>query len=645
MKSVKKIPLRMLCVLIALLMITACSKGAPDIAFTPKTPEELAAQARDLLKNETKTDNGTLLAEIAHFSAKLEQVLANKNLSGDEIKIAALYLQTSLDKRIVNMDRVTIPEIQKMIRKGVISYQQLTYMYLTRIELYDKNTVKLNSIISLNPNAMEEAKRADEAVRKDPSKAQGMFGIPVLVKDNINYDKLPTTAGAMALAENIPPYNATVVDSLINAGAIILGKTNLAEFAGMMDDPVISAVGGMTRHPYRPQVLIGDDPWGASPGGSSSGSAVSAAAALAPVTVGTETKGSLLGPASKSNIVTIKPTVGLISRYGIIPVQFSQDTPGPMARNVTDLAVLLNAMTAGTDANDSKTSVLAEVGVIGTDYTRSLRLDGLSGRRIGILNLAPYWALSKPEQENINLVIKTLEAAGVTLVKNAEGGYLQYPTDPGFQEYIDFEFKKGLNAYLAALAHNFPIKTLSDIIAYNKEHPEALAYNSQKGLIQADNVNIAEVEEKYEAMIKERQELLGPKGIDALLKEYSLDALMAIDSSSMGAIAGYPSVSVPLYYDKDNVAASVNVIFTGAKFSEALLLEIAYAAEQGTNLRLTPGLADKRELGEAISFIMEKGGDLNNFMSELNIYYDGLATQLEVDRTNTRIREFILKHF
>jgi amidase len=623
-------------------MIIACSKGVPDIAFTPKTPEELAAQAHDLLKSETQTDR-TPLAEIAHFSAKLEQALANKNLSENEIKIAALYLQISLDKLVVNLDRVTIPEIQNMIREGIISYQELIYMYLTRIELYDKNTITLNSIISLNPNAMEEAKRADETVRKNSSAAQGMFGIPVLVKDNINYDKLPTTAGAMALAGNIPPYNATVVDNLINAGAIILGKTNLAEFAGMMDDPVISAVGGMTRHPYRPQVLIGDDPWGASPGGSSSGSAVSVAAALAPVTVGTETKGSLLGPASKSNIVTIKPTVGLISRYGIIPVQFSQDTPGPMARNVTDLAVLLNAMTSGADANDSKTSVLAETGVIGTDYTRSLRLDGLFGKRIGILNLAPYWALSEQEQENINLVIKTLEAAGVTLVKNAEGGYLQYPTNPGFQEYIDYEFKKGLNAYLAALAHNFPIKTLSDIIVYNKEHPEALAFNSQKGIMQADDVNIAEVEEKYETMIKERQELLGPKGIDALLKEYDLDAIMDIDSTDMGAIAGYPSVSVPLYYNKDNVAASVNVIFTGTKFSEALLLEIAYVVEQGTNLRLAPGLADKRELGEAFRFIMENGEDLKDFMPELNIYYDGLATQLEVDKTNIRIREFILK--
>jgi len=672
----KKIMLHILCALITVLIIIACYKGtspaSPDIAFAPKTPKELVAIAHDLLKNGKRKGNGILLAEIAHFSAKLEQALANENLSEDEIKVAALYLQTSLDKRIVNLDRVTIPEIQNKIKAGIISYQELTYMCLARIELYDKNTIKLNSIISLNLNAMKEARRADGAIQKNHSLAQGIFGIPVLVKDNINYDKLPTTAGAAALAENIPSYNAAVVDSLIGAGAIILGKANLAEFAGMADDIYMSAVGALTYNPYRPQILIGDSQWGTHSGGSSSGSAASAAAALAPVTIGTETKGSLLGPASICNITTIKPTVGLISRYGIIPVQFSQDTPGPMARNVTDLAVLLNAMTGGVDVNDSRTSAIAEADVTGKDYTQSLRLNGLSGKRIGVLNLAPYWALNEQELENIGLVMKTLEAAGVTLVKNADGGYLQYPNSSGFQEYVHYEFKKGLNAYLATLDPNFPIKTLSDIIAYNEKHPEALVNGTQENLIKADEVNIAEEGEKYEAMIRERQELLGPLGIDALLKEYNLDALMDVISSDVGAIAGYPSVSVPLYYANDNVTTSVNVIFTGTKFSEALLLEIAYVVEQGTNLRLTPGLADKRELGDAFSFIMEKervlidsalemndyygeadalrfvienNKDLNIFASELDIYYDGLATQLEVDKANARIRALISQRY
>ncbi|MCL1964558.1 MAG: amidase family protein [Firmicutes bacterium] len=679
----KKILPRMLCVFIATLMFAACSIGGAspvpsDIAFTPKAPEELVAQARNLLGSETRTDDEALLDEIAHFAARLEQALANKNGSEEEIKdeteneikIAALYLQTSLDKRIVNLDRITIPQIQDMIREGKISYQELTHMYLSRIELYDKNTINLNAIIALNPNAMEEAKRADEAERKDPAKARGMFGIPVLLKDNINFDKLPTTAGAMALSENIPPYNAALVDSLLNTGAIILGKANLAEFAGMMD-MVVSSVGGMTRHPYRPQVLIGDSPFGASPGGSSSGPAVSVAAALAQVTVGTETQGSLLGPASMSCVATIKPTVGLISRYGIIPLQLSQDSPGPMARNVADLAVLLNVMTSGVDERDSKTLALTDAGVIGVDYTQSLRLDGLSGKRIGILNIESGWGLDESERGKVDLVIKTLEAAGVTLVKSPDGNYLDYPTYPSFQEYPYYEFKKGLNAYLATLAPDFPIKTLSDIVAYNNEHPEVMP-NGQATLIEADNTNIAEVEEKYEAMIKEAQDLAGPQGIDALLKEYDLDALMFIDYSTQGAVAGYPTVSVPFHYNKDSVSSSVNVIFTGAKFSEALLLEVAYVVEQGTHFRLTPGLADKRELGEAFEFIMDKESelinaalainenlgqsealrfviknneDLNGFSPELDIYYDGLATQFEVDEANARTRALISQRY
>jgi len=565
----------------------------------------------------------------------------------------------------IDLDKITIPELQQNVRDGKLTYQELTQRYLERIEIYDKAPVGLNAVIALNPNAITEAQQADLKVQQNPELAKGLFGLPILVKDNINFDQLPTTAGAMALAENIPPYNATVIETLLDNGAIILGKVNMSEFAGMADDPVESAVGGLTHNPYRPQVLIGDEPWGSNTGGSSSGSAAAAAAAFAPITVGTETKGSLLNPASQSQVVTIKPTTGLISRYGIIPVQFSQDTPGPMARNVTDLAIALTAMTSGVDANDSKTDALAQAGVIGTDYTDSLRLDGHKGKRIGLLNVEPIWPLEPGAKANLDKVIVALENAGATIVRADDGGYLEYPEGSGFQEWVDYEFKKGLNEYLATMSPDFPIKTLSDIIAFNEEHPEALVTGTQFGLMQADAVEIEAESLRMQALIAEHQQLLGPDGIDALLNQYQLDALLDIDTSDHGAQAGYPSSSVPLYRENDNPSRSINVIFTGPKFSESLLIELAYVVEQGTHFRMAPGLANKTELtlafdaiveqnqeaitaaieadpylteGAALHKVMEDDARLATLLPELNVYFDGLATQAEVDAATTRVK-------
>ena len=565
----------------------------------------------------------------------------------------------------IDLDQITIPELQQYVRDGKLTYQEITQHYLDRIDLYDNAPVALNAVIALNPNAITESQQADLKVQQNPDLAKGLFGLPVLVKDNINFDQLPTTAGAMALAENIPPYNATVIETLLDNGAIILGKVNMSEFAGMADDIITSAVGGTTHNPYRPQVLVGDEPWGSNTGGSSSGSAAAAAAAFAPITIGTETKGSLLNPASQSQVVTIKPTTGLISRWGIIPVQFSQDTPGPMARNVTDLAIALTAMTSGVDPNDAKTAALADAGVIGTDYTQSLRLDGLQGKRIGLLNVEEIWPLEPGAKANLEQVIATLESAGATIVRAEDGGYLEYPTGAGFQEYVGYEFKKGLNEYLTTLDPTFPIKSLSDVIAFNDAHPEALVRGTQFGLIQADEVDLETEGPRMQALIAETQQLLGPDGIDALLQQYQLDALLDIDVSDHGAIAGYPSSSVPLYRDNDNPSRSINVIFTGPKFSEALLIELAYVVEQGTHFRTAPGLADKTELtlafdaivqqneaaiaatmeadpylttGAALRQVMENDASLAALLPELSVYFDGLATQAEVDAATAKVK-------
>jgi len=558
----------------------------------------------------------------------------------------------------INLDTITIPELQQYVRDGKLTYQEITQRYLDRIDLYDNAPVGLNAVIALSPNAINEAQQADLKVQQNPELAKGLFGLPILVKDNINFDQLPTTAGALALADNIPPYNATVIDTLLDNGAIILGKVNMSEFAGMADDPVESAVGGVTHNPYRPQVLIGDEPWGSNTGGSSSGSAAAAAAAFAPITIGTETKGSLLNPASQSQVVTIKPTTGLISRWGIIPVQFSQDTPGPMARNVTDLAIALTAMTSGVDPHDAKTAALTGAGVIGTDYTQNLRLDGLQGKRIGLLNVEEIWPLEPGASANLDKVIAVLEGAGAIIVRAEDGGYLEYPTGAGFQEYVGYEFKKGLNEYLATLNPSFPIKSLSDVIAFNESHPAALVRGTQFGLIQADEVDLESESPHMQTLIAETQQLLGPDGIDALLQQYQLDALLDIDVTDYGAIAGYPSSSVPLYQDNDNPSRSINVIFTGPKFSESLLIELAYVVEQGTQFRVAPGLADKTELtqiltaivdtqqekvtaameanpylteGQALRQIFASDPALVEFLPALDTYFNGLATQDEVE--------------
>ena len=585
------------------------------------------------------------------LTAALFPVQATKPLLQTEEKVV-------WDTQIVDLQKVTIPELQDMIKAGKLTYKQLTQMYLNRIELYDFNTIKLNSVRMLNPNALADAEKCDLAFAKDPSVAKGMFGIPVLIKDNINVVGMPTTAGSVALADNYAPYDAFLIEKLKEAGAVILGKLNLTEFANYIANGMTtgwSSLGGQVLNPYRPTPLLGDTIIVA-PSGSSAGSGAAAAAALSAITVGTETSGSILSPAFMNSIAGIKPTVGLISRFGVIPISSSQDISGPMGRNVTDLAVLMNVL-AGFDPNDDTTEGIAKAGVTSVDYTKSLQLGNLKGKRIGLLavpaeNHAIYTAFQ--------IALKALKEAGAEIITKPDGSALTFhnPDNPNINPpfprtiVLDYDFAKDLTAYLATLSENYPIKTLQDIVDFNNEYmktnPGAFPFG-QAIMIRCSEIDL---EAKRDSFLFDRErDLLYSRtnGIDYLLKKHNLDGLIATSSigssTAIAAKAGYPTVSIPLV----NVGGTrnpVNITFTGTAFSEAQLIEFAYVVEQATNFRIPPGLAEKSSLGEAIYLaqklsVEERRRIQSVYNSAWNVYQNNFLPQEDIDVSDRELRAAI----
>jgi amidase len=440
----------------------------------------------------------------------------------------------------------------------------------------------------VNPDALEIAAALDQELKAGKPRGP-MHGIPVIIKDNIDtHDKMPTTAGSLALKNSIPLHDSYVVKKLREAGCVIIAKANLSEWANFRaatSSSGWSGVGGQTKNPY---VLDRN------PCGSSSGSGVAVSANLCMMAIGTETNGSIVCPSNNNGIVGLKPTVGLLSRSGIIPISFTQDTPGPMGRTVEDVAICLGVLT-GIDSTDSKT--LAAEGHYHSDYTKFLHKDGLKGKRIGLLKDAMGFSVK------VDTLIRQAAAAlaqqGATVIEleSPSGKY----EDPSYQVLL-FEFKDGLNKYLHSLGDNAPIQSLADLIVFNKKDSMELRFFDQKILEAAEakgNLETKEYKEALASMLEATRE----QGIDKLVNDHKLDALLAPTgspawktdlilgdhfvggSSSLAAISGYPAITVPAGFVDD---LPVGVSFFGRAWSEPQLLEIAFAFEQATKHRKPP---------------------------------------------------------
>ncbi|MEL7248263.1 MAG: amidase [Bacteroidota bacterium] len=489
----------------------------------------------------------------------------------------------------IELEEITIADIQEAYAAGTYSIEELTKAYLDRIEAIDQNGPALHSVIITNPDAITIAQELDAELQAGSSRGP-LHGIPVILKDNIDtHDKMPTTAGSRALANSFPLQDAFLTKQLRAAGAIILGKANLSEWAnfrGQMSSSGWSGVGGQTKNPYVTT---------RNPCGSSSGSGVSVSANLTILAVGTETNGSIVCPSHANGIVGIKPTVGLISRSGVIPISFTQDTPGPMARTVRDAAIGLGAM-VGIDENDSKT--LDSESKTYSDYTQFLNADGLQGKRIGIYQ-APLGNHYKVDSLFAQAVafMKEQGAEIIELERLVDGIAGRHSF-----EIMLYEYKDGLNNYFASLGEAAPIKDVEELIAFNKADSIELKYHDQRYLEMAQEKGSLE-EEEYQTALQEMMRLSREEGIDKVMEELDLQAIIAptgspawqtdwtngdhfqLGSSSPAARAGYPNITVPMGFVDE---VPVGISFFGQAWTEPLLLEIAYSFEQGTKHRKAP---------------------------------------------------------
>ena len=601
---------------------------------------------------------------VKHTLAKAEKVAANAAATDEQRNVARLELQVALDTLVIDLQLATVPDMHELVKAGKITYAGLTQMFLTRIELYDNNMNKLNSVRVLNPKAMADAAACDAAFAQNPSLAKGMFGITVMLKDNINFMGLPTTAGSIVLADNYTPYDAPQVTYLKNAGAVILGKLNMTEFAngvnsGGSNANGFSSLGRRVYSAYRPFALTahGSTPVlnRFDPSGSSSGSAVAAAAALTAVTIGSETTGSIISPSQSNFIVGIKPTVGIISRYGVIPLNALWDTTGPMTRNVTDAAILMNA-TYGYDPNDPETEGIAKTGLTGFDFTNSLKPGFLQGKRIGVMSTPATTAAARPA---FDAALMALRAAGATLVYQLNGNVLPSIPNPTAPSSTNFRFNLDLTNYLATLSPDYKWykKTMVDVYEYMRAEDIANPNLFRDHI--GPNLNINRVRDASEYIISAdtlaewaahhstdmRQ--CRHEGIDLRLTEYNLDGLVGSGNlTTLTARAGYPHITVPIFRaDSAQLTGASHMYFAGTAFSEPVLIAAAYVVEQATKARnnSAPGLADKTAISEAITAAHAlTSADIAKFQAEYNAaiaaYTSDFATQMDADKADDALR-------
>ena len=491
------------------------------------------------------------------------------------------------------LDETTITDLQSAMQSGKLSARSIAEKYLERVSAVDKvkDGPAINSIIELNPDALTTADALDKE-RNAKGPRGPMHGIPVFIKDNIDTaDRMATTAGSRAMIGAKPAKDAFIVQRLRDAGAVILGKTNLSEWANIRSSHSTSGWsgrGGLTRNPYALD---------RNPCGSSSGSGAATSANLCAVAIGTETDGSIVCPSSANGIVGIKPTVGLASRSGIIPISHSQDTPGPMARTVKDAAILLGLL-AGVDLEDAATS--SSRGKLHSDYTQFLDPNGLNGTRLGIVR--KFFGFSENVDDLMNTVIDQMKRAGTTIVD---------PVDlPSFGKFddtellvLEYELKADLNAYLARLGPGAPVRTLKDVIDFNdRHHEEELKYFGQDIFLKAQEKGSLTETEYIDALAKNHQ-LSRAEGIDAVMDRLQLDALVAPTgspawvtdlvngdhsiggSSNFAAVAGYPNINVPAGM---LFGLPVGISFFGRAWSEPTLIKIASGFEQTIKARTPP---------------------------------------------------------
>ena len=488
------------------------------------------------------------------------------------------------------LNEACIDDMQIAMKSGRYSVRSITQQYLARIEALDRHGPAINSVIELNADALTIADELDREYRENGPRGP-LHGIPVLLKDSMDTaDRMGTTAGSLAMAGSPAPRDAFLVQRLRAAGAIILGKTNLSEWASFRSEHSVSgwsARGGQTRNPY---VLDRN------PCGSSSGSAVAVAANLCAIAVGTETDGSIVCPSSINGIVGIKPTLGLISRNGVIPIAHSQDTPGPMARTVGDAAILLNVL-AGPDPNDPATECSSHNAQ--SDYTNFLDPNGLRNARLGVARR--FFGFNADVDRLIDECITQMKERGAEIIDP-----IDYPANDGLDEseleVLLYEFKADLNAYLKTRS-SLRVKSLSDIIAFNEERrSDEMPYFEQDIMIKAEAKGPL-TESAYKDALERNQRLTRDEGIDAVINKYQLDAIVAPTNgpawltdwvtgdhisggcSQPAAIAGYPHITVPAGYVH---GLPVGISFFGPAWSEPTLLRIAYAFEQATKRRQTP---------------------------------------------------------
>jgi amidase len=489
------------------------------------------------------------------------------------------------------LDEMGINELAEGMVSGKYTSRSIAEKYLARIEEIDRHGPALRSVIELNPDALAIADALDKE-RKQKGARSPIHGIPMFIKDNIDTaDKMATTAGSLALAGAKPPKDAFLVQQLRNAGAVILGKTNLSEWANIRSTHSTSGWsgrGGLTKNPYALD---------RNTSGSSSGSSVAVSANICAAAVGTETDGSIVSPSSINGIVGIKPTVGLISRTGVIPISHTQDTPGPMARTVRDAAIVLGILT-GIDAEDKVTS--NSRGKFSTDYTQYLNPNGLEGARIGVVR--KYFGFHAGVDAVINGALNVLKQQGAILVDPAD-----IPTLGKFDEaelnVLMYELKSDLNAYFARLGAGTHVHSLKELIDYNERNAKLeMPYFGQEHFLKAEAKGSLASKEYIDAL-KLCRRMSRKEGIDATMKKFKLDALVAPTdgpawitdlitgdhylggSSTVAAVAGYPSVTVPAGFI---FGLPLGISFFGCAWSEPILLKFAYAFEQATQSRKPP---------------------------------------------------------